>query len=168
MTATPNQSKDMDVHFMQLALQEARKAKERGEVPVGAVIVDETGTVLASAGNRSIADNDPAGHAEILALRAAGNKLANYRLLETTLYVTIEPCVMCAGAIVHARIKRLVFGALDPKAGAVVSRYGIGRDGKLNHRLELEEGLLADECAQLLTSFFKEKRGSMHEFLTAL
>ena len=153
MTAAPNQSKDMDVHFMQLALQEARKAKERGEVPVGAVIVDETGTVLALTGNRSIADNDPAGHAEMLALRAAGNKLANYRLLDTTL------CVMCAGAIVHARIKRLVFGALDPKAGAVVSRYGIGRDGKLNHRLELEEGLLADECAQLLTSFFKKKRG---------
>jgi tRNA(adenine34) deaminase len=150
---------NMDVHFMQLALQEARKAKEQGEVPVGAVIVDETGTLLASAGNRSIVDNDPAGHAEMLALRAAGNKLANYRLLNTTLYATIEPCVMCAGAIVHARIKRLVFGALDPKAGAVVSRYEIGRDGKLNHCLILEEGLLADECAHLLTSFFKKKRG---------
>lgn len=144
---------------MQLALQEARKAGELGEVPVGAVIIDETGTVLAIAGNRSIVDRDPAGHAEIVALRAAGQKLENYRLPNTTLYVTIEPCVMCAGAIVHARIGRLVFGALDPKAGAVVSRYRIGRDGKLNHQAEFEGGVLADECAELLTGFFRKKRG---------
>ena len=144
---------------MQLALQEARKAQARGEVPVGAVIVDETGAVLASAGNRSIVDRDPAGHAEMVTLRAAGKKLDNYRLLNTTLFVTIEPCVMCAGAILHARIGRLVFGASDPKAGAVVSRYQIGRDGKLNHQLVVEGGLLADECAELLTGFFKKKRG---------
>jgi len=156
-----NQLREKDVHFMQLALSEARKAQERNEVPVGAVIVDETGTVLALAGNRSIADNDPAGHAEMLALKAAGKKLGNYRLVNTTMYVTIEPCVMCAGAIVHARIRRLVFGASDSKAGAVVSRYNIGRDGKLNHRLELEAGLLADECAELLTSFFKKKRAQL-------
>ena len=146
---------------MRLALQEARKAGELGEVPVGAVIIDETGTVLAAAGNRSIVDRDPAGHAEIEALRAAGQKLENYRLLNTTLYVTIEPCVMCAGAIVHARIRRLVFGALDSKAGAVVSRYRIGRDGKLNHQLEIEGGVLAAECGELLTSFFKKKRGGI-------
>ncbi len=150
---------ETDLYFMRLALQEARKAGELGEVPVGAVIIDETGTVLASAGNRSIVDRDPAGHAEIVALRAAGQKLDNYRLLNTTLYVTIEPCVMCAGAIVHARIGRLVFGALDHKAGAVVSRYRIGRDGKLNHQLEFEGGVLAEECAELLTSFFRKKRG---------
>jgi len=158
MVDTPNKSKDNDIYFMRLALQEARKAQERGEVPVGAVIVDETGTVLAAAGNRSIVDHDPAGHAEIVALQAAGKKLENYRLLNTSMYVTIEPCVMCAGAMIHARVGRLVFGALDPKTGAVVSRYQIGEDRKLNHQLEVEGGVLADECAELLTSFFKKKR----------
>jgi tRNA(adenine34) deaminase len=150
---------EIDMHFMGLALQEARKAGERGEVPVGAVIVDEKGTVLASAGNRSIGDADPAGHAEMVAIRAAGKRIKNYRLPETTIYVTIEPCVMCAGAMIHARIKRLVFGALDPKTGAAVSRYQIGSDANLNHRMIVEGGLLADECAALLTSFFREKRG---------
>ena len=144
---------------MRLALQEARKAGKLGEVPVGAVIVDEKGTVLATSGNRSIVDRNPSGHAEIVALQAAGQTLENYRLPNTTLYVTIEPCVMCAGAIVHARIRRLVFGALDSKAGAVVSRYRIGRDGKLNHQVEIEGGVLAAECGELLTSFFKKKRG---------
>jgi tRNA(adenine34) deaminase len=158
MQEIQQKSAQMDHRFMRLALQEARKAQERGEVPVGAVIVNETGTVLASAGNRSIVDHDPAGHAEIVVLRAAGKKLGNYRLLNTTLYVTIEPCIMCAGAIVQARIGRLVFGALDSKAGAVVSRYQVGQDGKLNHRLEIEGGLLAGECAELLIDFFKKKR----------
>lgn len=150
---------EQDLQFMRLALEEARKAAARGEVPVGAVIVDKTGTVLALAGNRSIADHDPAGHAEMEAMRAAGQILGNYRLLNTTLYVTVEPCVMCAGAMVQARIGRLVFGAADPKAGAVVSRYRIGRDGNLNHKLEAEGGLLAAECGELLTVFFKQKRG---------
>ncbi len=159
MTAALNQFTEEDLQFMRLALQEARKARERGEVPVGAVIVNETGTLLASAGNRSIGDRDPGGHAEMAAMRAAGKKLDNYRLLNTTMYVTIEPCIMCAGAIVHARIGRLVFGAPDPKAGAVVSCYQIGRDGKLNHHLEVEGGLLTDECAELLTTFFRKKRG---------
>ncbi len=159
MAETQNQFSAQDILFMERALQEARRAMECGEVPVGAVIVDQTGTLLASAGNRSIADHDPAGHAEILAMRAAGRMLENYRLLGTTLYVTIEPCVMCAGAIIQARIARLVFGALDPKAGGVISRYQIGRDGNLNHRPELAGGLLADECGELLASFFKQKRG---------
>lgn len=153
-----NQFTEEDLGFMRQALQEARKAREQGEVPVGAVIVDETGSLLASAGNRSIGDRDPGGHAEMAALRAAGKKLDNYRLPQTTMYVTIEPCVMCAGAIIHARIGRLIFGALDPKAGAIVSCYQIGRDGKLNHHLEVAGGLLADECGELLTTFFKEKR----------
>jgi tRNA(adenine34) deaminase len=159
MANTPKKFTEINLHFMHLALEEAHKAQERGEVPVGAVIVDQTGTVLASAGNRSIVDCDPAGHAEMVALRAAGERLQNYRLLNATLYVTIEPCVMCAGAIVHARIERLVYGASDPKAGAVVSRYRIGRDGILNHHLEIEGGVLADECGGLLTAFFKNKRG---------
>jgi tRNA(adenine34) deaminase len=161
MAATANQNRERDVYFMQLALREAREAQERGEVPVGAVLVDERGIILASAGNRSVADSDPAGHAEMMVLRTAGKKLENYRLLNTTIYVTIEPCVMCAGAIVHARIRRLVFGAMDPKAGAVVSQYNVGRDGKLNHQLEIEGGLLTDECAELLRSFFKKKRGQL-------
>lgn len=161
MKYTQKESAETDLHFMRLALQEARKAGKLGEVPVGAVIVDEKGTVLASSGNRSIVDRNPSGHAEIEALQAAGQTLENYRLLNTTLYVTIEPCVMCAGAIVHARIRRLVFGALDSKAGAVVSRYRIGRDGKLNHQLEIEGGVLAAECGELLTSFFKKKRGGI-------
>lgn len=148
-----------DIYFMQLALQEARKARDQGEVPVGAVLVDGAGTVIASKGNRSIIDRDPAGHAEIITLRAAGEKLDNYRLLNTTMYVTIEPCIMCAGAMIHARIRRLVFGALDPKTGAVVSLYQLGKDGRLNHQLEVEGGLLADDCAKLMTSFFKRKRG---------
>jgi tRNA(adenine34) deaminase len=148
-----------DEHFMRLALEQARKAGERGEVPVGAVIIDEQQNILAAAGNNSIGDSDPAGHAEVVAMRSAGKKIGNYRLLHTSMYATIEPCVMCAGAMVHARIGRLVFGALDPKAGALISRYQIGGDGVLNHKLEVEGGVLADECAELLTAFFKKKRG---------
>jgi tRNA(adenine34) deaminase len=150
---------EKDIHFMRLALQEAHKAQRRGEVPVGAVIVDQNGTILARAGNRSIADRDPSGHAEMVAIREAGKGLDNYRLLNTTLYATIEPCVMCAGAMIHARISRLVIGALDPKTGAVVSLYKIGCDRKLNHQLEVKGGVLEEECAELLSSFFRKKRG---------
>jgi tRNA(adenine34) deaminase len=150
---------EKDIHFMRLALQEAHKAQRRGEVPVGAVIVDQNGTILAREGNRSIVDRDPSGHAEMLAIREAGKELDNYRLLNTTLYATIEPCVMCAGAMIHARISRLVFGALDPKTGAVVSLYKIGCDRKLNHQLEVKGGVLEEECAELLSSFFRKKRG---------
>ena len=150
---------EQDSHFMHLALQEAAMAEELGEVPVGAVIVDAAGTILAQSGNRSIRDHDPSGHAEMVAIRIAGRKLANYRLLGTTLYVTVEPCVMCAGAMIHARIERLVFGTSDPKAGAVSSCFRIGSDGKLNHHLQVEGGLLAKECAEVLTTFFQKKRG---------
>jgi tRNA(adenine34) deaminase len=150
---------ERDENFMRMALEEARKAGERGEVPVGAVIIDEQQNILAAAGNNSIGGNDPAGHAEMVALRAAGKKIGNYRLLNTALYVTIEPCVMCAGAMIHARVGRLVYGASDPKAGGVASCYQVGGDGKLNHQLNVEGGVLAEECAELLTSFFKRKRG---------
>ncbi|MFC1845148.1 tRNA adenosine(34) deaminase TadA [Thermodesulfobacteriota bacterium] len=149
---------EQDEFFMHLALEEARKAGDGGEVPVGAVIVDEHQKVLAAAGNNSIGESDPAGHAEMVAIRKAGKKTGNYRLLNTTIYVTIEPCVMCAGAMVHARIDRLVYGAFDPKTGGVVSCYQIGGDGKLNHQLNVEGGVLAEECAELLTSFFRKKR----------
>ena len=150
---------EMDELFMRMALEEARKAGERGEVPVGAVIVDEHQNVLAGAGNNCIGESDPAGHAEMVAMRAAGKKIGNYRLLNTSMYVTIEPCVMCAGAMIHARVGRLVYGASDPKAGGVVSCYRVGGDSKLNHQFNVEGGVLAEECADLLTSFFKKKRG---------
>lgn len=149
---------DGDELFMRMALEEARKAGERGEVPVGAVIVDEGQNILAVAGNNSIGESDPSGHAEMVAIRSAGKKIKNYRLLNATIYVTIEPCVMCAGAMIHARVGRLVYGAADPKTGGVVSCYQVGGDGKLNHQLKIEGGVMAEECAGLLTSFFRKKR----------
>jgi len=152
---------ELDELFMKQALEEARKAGDRGEVPVGAVIVDEQQNVLAAAGNNCIGENDPSGHAELVAMREAGRKTGNYRLLNTTLYVTIEPCVMCAGAMIHARISRVVYGASDPKTGGVASCYQVGGDGKLNHQLNIEGGILANECAELLTSFFKKKRDQL-------
>ncbi len=143
---------------MQVAFEEAQKAGKRGEVPVGAVIVDSNGKILATEGNRSIEYNDPTGHAEILALRKAGKKIGNYRLPETTIYVTLEPCAMCAAALIHARIKRLVYGTEDPKAGGVISQYQIGTDNKHNHKFAFERGRLSKECANLLKEFFKNKR----------
>lgn len=147
-----------DDHYMRLALEQAKLAAQRGEVPVGAVLVDALGTVLASDGNRPIEYHDPTAHAEMLVLRQAGRRLVNYRLAGATLYVTIEPCVMCAGALVHARVSRLVYGADDPKAGGMVSLYQVGRDGRLNHSLEVAGGVLAEECAAVLRGFFQRKR----------
>jgi len=150
---------DIDERNMRLAVAEARQAGARGEVPVGAVLVDENGIIIASAGNSNIADSDPAAHAELLVLREAGKKLKNYRLTGTTLYVTLEPCAMCAAAMVLARIRRLVFGAHDPKAGGVVSCYGIGLDGVLNHALVVKGGVLEEECSAMLKDFFRKRRG---------
>ncbi|MEJ2691440.1 MAG: tRNA adenosine(34) deaminase TadA [Deltaproteobacteria bacterium] len=144
---------------MELALIEAEKAAKRGEVPVGAVLVDPAGTVLAADGNRNIELSDPTAHAEILVLRQAARLLGNYRLTGTVLYVTLESCAMCAGALVHARVRRVVFGASDPKSGALSSRYAIGTDDRLNHRIEVDGGLLASRCAAKLQSFFRMKRG---------
>ena len=143
---------------MAIALAEARAAGARGEVPVGACLVGPGGDLLARAGNSSIALSDPSAHAEILVLREAGRVMGNYRLPGTTLYVTIEPCAMCMGALVHARVERLVFGAADPKAGAAISQYAIGLDGRLNHRVLLEQGVMDDECSALLKNFFLQKR----------
>ncbi|QJA06956.1 tRNA adenosine(34) deaminase TadA [Thermosulfurimonas marina] len=143
---------------MEMALAEARQAAEEGEVPVGAVLVSAEGEILARAHNRPIALCDPTAHAEILALREGARKLGNYRLLGTTLYVTLEPCPMCAGALVYARVARLVFGARDPRFGACVSLYRLVTDPRLNHRLEITEGVLAEDCAALLKEFFRQRR----------
>jgi len=145
-----------DEHYMRMAIDEARSALESDEVPVGAVITLE-GRVLAKAHNNPILMRDPTAHAEIGAIRKATEKMNNYRLSGTTIYVTIEPCVMCAGAIIHARIGRLVFGAADPKGGAI-SLYGMFSDGKLNHSVEVTGGVLEEECGKILSRFFREKR----------
>ncbi len=147
-----------DMDFMALALEEARRAAAAGEVPVGAVVVVD-GAAVATAHNRPIELDDPTAHAEVLALRAAARKLRTYRLTGAALYVTIEPCVMCIGAMVNARIARLCFGAPDEKAGAVGSVYDIGRDGRLNHRIEIVRDVMAEECASLLREFFRSRRG---------
>ena len=147
-----------DIQYMQIALEEAERAAERGEVPVGAVLVDADGRILGRDGNRSIEKSDPTGHAEINVIRQAGKNRANYRLPDTTFYVTVEPCTMCAGAIVHARVSRLVFGAKDPKTGAFVSCYQVGSDQKLNHDIEVTGGILREECGELLRSFFRSRR----------
>jgi tRNA(adenine34) deaminase len=148
---------DRDEEFMRLALAEAEKALQAGEVPVGAVVV-RGGEVIASAHNGPVGLKDPSAHAEILALRRAAAAEGNYRLAGTTLYVTIEPCLMCAGALIHARVSRLVFGATDPKGGAVVSLYEVLQDGRLNHRVEATGGVLREACSEILSRFFREKR----------
>jgi len=148
---------ETDEHWMGLALEEADIARAAGEVPVGAVIVRE-GELLARAHNSPIALGDPAAHAEILAIRSAAAAAENYRLTGTTLYATLEPCLMCAGAILLARIDRLVFGARDPKSGAVVSLYRLFEDMRLNHRVTVTEGILREACAEILSGFFREKR----------
>jgi len=149
----------VDRDWMRLALEQARAAAVLGEVPVGALLVSAAGQMLARAGNACIRACDPTGHAEMLVLREAARRCRNYRLPDTTLYVTLEPCPMCAAALVQARVARLVFGALDPKAGAVVSRYRIGSDGLLNHGFVIQGGVLAEECGELLRSFFRCRRG---------
>jgi tRNA(adenine34) deaminase len=146
-----------DPECMQLALEEARTAALRGEVPVGAVIVFE-GRILAAAGNRTITDGDPTAHAEIVALRAAARETGNHRLLGAALYVTIEPCAMCAGALVQARVARLIYGADEPKGGAIRSCLQVLDAPFLNHRVEVTSGILADESVQLLQSFFAARR----------
>lgn len=155
MTAVPV---DNDIAYMRLALTEAVKAGARGEVPVGALAVDEQGTVLVAEGNRTLERCDPAGHAEMVVLREAAARIGNYRLAGVTLYVTLEPCAMCAGAMIHARIARLVYGAVDPKSGAVDSLYRLGRDARLNHQFAVTGGVLATECGDLLRDFFRERR----------
>ncbi len=149
---------DRDREFMAEALAEARAGAAEGEVPVGAIVVHED-KIVGRGHNRPIALKDPTAHAEILALREAALALGSYRLVGTTVYVTLEPCAMCVGALVTARVKVLKYGALDPKAGALGSVYDIGRDGRLSHSLEVYAGLMESECAQLLQDFFQMRRG---------
>jgi tRNA(adenine34) deaminase len=148
---------DDDVQFMQAAIAEAQLASNQNEIPVGAVVV-VGGEIIARGGNRSITDHDPSGHAEVVALRTAGAATGNYRLVDATLYVTLEPCAMCVGALIQARVRRLVFGAYDDKAGAAGSVLDLAGERKLNHRFEVNGGLLAEECGGLLSDFFSSKR----------
>lgn len=146
-----------DETWMRHALALARTAESAGEVPIGAVLVKE-GEIVGEGYNQPISTHDPSAHAEIIALRAAGKRLGNYRLVDTTLYVTLEPCAMCMSAILHARVGRLVFGAADPKRGAVVSALRLNEAEFMNHRVELAEGVLAEECGELLRDFFRSRR----------
>ena len=150
--------KNFDVQMMRRALELADKAESLGEIPVGAVLVDNTGKIIGEGWNLSIVNSDPTAHAEIVALRHAAQCIQNYRLLNTTLYVTLEPCTMCAGAILHSRIKRLVFGASDAKTGAVGSRFHFFDDYKMNHSLEITGGVLQEECSRKLSVFFQKRR----------
>jgi tRNA(adenine34) deaminase len=146
-----------DAFFMRRAIELAREAEAAGEVPVGAVIVRD-GEILAEGFNRPISTHDPTAHAEMVALRAAAARIDNYRLLGTTLYVTLEPCAMCAGAMVHARVQRLVYAATDPRAGACGSIFNVTQSPALNHRLEVVPGVLGEECGVLLRDFFVVRR----------
>jgi tRNA(adenine34) deaminase len=147
----------LDEHFMGLALELARKAEAAGEVPIGAVIVVHS-VVIGRGFNQPISTEDPTAHAEVLALRQAASLAGNYRLTGASMYTTVEPCIMCAGAMVHARIQRLVFGALDPKAGAAGSIYNVLTDPRLNHRMDVLSGVREPECSALLRNFFEKKR----------
>lgn len=154
-TNTSTESRDR--HWMQRALELAKRAEQEDEVPVGAVLVRED-ELLGEGWNSPISHNDPTAHAEILALRQASEKVGNYRLPGTTLYVTLEPCVMCAGAMIHARIERLVFGAFDPKTGAAGSVFDTLISDKHNHRVEIHGGVMEKECGELLRQFFRKRR----------
>ena len=145
---------------MQLALQEARRAADHGDVPIGAVVIDASGAVVGRGHNRREADRDPTGHAEVLALRGAAEQLGTWRLDDCALVVTLEPCTMCAGAVVQARVGRLVFGAWNEEMGAVGTLWDVVRDRRLHHRPEVVSGVLADECGAVLQAFFAEHRDS--------
>ena len=151
------EAESLDRFWMQRALELAQQAKAEGEVPVGAVLVKED-HILGEGWNAPIGQHDPTAHAEIRALRSAAEGLGNYRLPDTTLYVTLEPCVMCAGAIIHARVKRVVIGALDPKTGAAGSVFDILNSERHNHQVEISQGVLAEECGALLKDFFQARR----------
>jgi len=146
------------IGYMQLAIEEAKKAGQKAEVPIGAVLVAESGDLLSRSHNQTISLADPTAHAEILALREAAQKVSNYRLLNTTLYVTVEPCIMCMGAIVHARVAKVVFGTSDPKWGAAGSLYNLAADMRLNHQPEILHGICRDECRTLMQDFFRARR----------
>jgi len=146
------------IEFMKMAMTEAEKAQKKGEVPIGAVLVGANHDVLAAEHNQTISLNDPTAHAEIMALRSGAAKVRNYRLLNTTLYVTVEPCPMCMGAAIHARISQLIFGPRDTKWGAAGSLYNFAQDHHLNHQIEVVEGICEADCKKLIQDFFRQKR----------
>ena len=150
-------AEEQDIQFMQAALDEAELARAKGEVPIGAVIVLD-GKVVGRGHNLRETSNDPTTHAEMVAIREAAETIGHWRLLDTTLYVTLEPCVMCMGAVILARIPRLVYGCRDPRAGAVGSIYDFSQDERFNHKVDVTEGVLGEECSQRLSAFFKELR----------
>jgi len=147
-----------DVDWMRLALAQAAQAQQLGEVPVGAVLIDAQGELLSTGFNRTIIDHDPTAHAEIVALRSGAQKVQNYRLPGASLYVTLEPCAMCLGAMMHARLARVIFGAPDPKTGVCGSVINLALEKQLNHHTQVEGGVLAQECGDTLRQFFKERR----------
>jgi tRNA(adenine34) deaminase len=148
---------ELDRQFMQQAIEQAKLASAAGEVPVGAVLVRD-GQVISTGFNQPIGNSDPSAHAEMLAIRSAAQSVSNYRLPGSTLYVTLEPCAMCAGAILHARVDRVVFGAVDPKTGAAGSVLDVFSEKRINHHTQVEGGVMGQECGQLLRDFFKERR----------
>jgi tRNA(adenine34) deaminase len=152
------QQEEIDEFWMREAMREAVEAGQRDEVPIGACLIDKEGNLLAADGNKTRLLCDPTAHAEILVLREAARKIGNYRLTETTVYTTIEPCAMCAGALVQARVKRLVFAATDERFGAVETLFRICDSGSLNHRMEITSGVLAAECRKLMQDFFRARR----------
>lgn len=154
-----DERESLDLFWMQRALELARKAESLGEVPIGAVLVKDD-QIIGEGYNSPISRHDPTAHAEIMAVRDAAQRIGNYRLLNTTLYVTIEPCVMCAGALVHARVREVVFGAAEPRTGAAGSIFEILQSPKLNHQVQVRGGVLAEQCAGLLQDFFKQRRNS--------
>ncbi|MBX3296729.1 MAG: tRNA adenosine(34) deaminase TadA [Acidobacteria bacterium] len=149
---------ERDEYWMGIALEQSRLASSLDEVPVGACVVSVEGELLAAASNRTITDNDPTAHAEVLAIRAAAKRIGNYRLTGATVYTTIEPCVMCAGTLVNARVRRLVFGAPDERYGAVVTHFRVCDSPLLNHRIEITSGIRIEECRSLMKDFFRKKR----------
>jgi tRNA(adenine34) deaminase len=157
-----------DEYFMALALEQAQRAQASGEVPVGAVLVDGHGQVLGFGANAVIRLSDPTAHAEILALREAAKQIGNYRLVDTTLYVTLEPCAMCLGALFHARVSRIVFGAYDPKTGACGSRLDLTVPELINFHAQVQGGVMAQQCGHVLTEFFKRKRQEKSLFGTSV
>ena len=151
--------------YMRIAINEAWKAHEMGEIPVGALIIDCDGRILGKAHNETITRSDPTAHAEILALRRAAEATKNYRLVNTKIYVTIEPCIMCAGALIHARVEEIIFGVADPKWGGLESLYQLGKDERINHRLKVTSGVLGSDCEKIIQHFFKEKRRKQKDSL---
>ena len=151
---------EQDEFWMRKAIESAIEAGELNEVPIGACLIDKNGELLAAAGNRTITNSDPTAHAEILVLREAAAKIGNYRLTETALYTTIEPCAMCAGALVNARIERLIFGAHDKRFGAVESIFRICDTSSLNHQIKITAGILAEDCRRLMQDFFRARRNA--------